>query len=70
MNYITNRIKILRDIKCLSGTQLAGKVGVTVPYIYMIENGQKTPSLRVANKIAKVLGETIEYVFGLDNEVA
>ena len=42
--------------KNLSQQALSEKVGVSREYISMIENGERTPSVDVAKKIAQELG--------------
>lgn len=58
-----NRVKELRIKKSLSQNSLAVKVGVTPKYISFIENGQRTPSLAVAEKLSFELGASIEDIF-------
>ncbi|RBQ17738.1 hypothetical protein DP939_22985 [Spongiactinospora rosea] len=45
-----------RDRRGMSTTALATRVGCTVRYIELVENGQRTPSLPMLREIAKVLG--------------
>lgn len=47
----------------LSQDQLASAVGVTQRYIGFIEAGDRTPSLKVAKKIADVLNSTVDDIF-------
>lgn len=58
-----NQMKILRDRENMTGTRLARKVGVTPSMIYMVENGQKNPSILLAYRIAQALNASIEDVF-------
>jgi putative transcriptional regulator len=58
-----NRMKILRDRENMTGTKLARKVGVTPSMIYMVENGQKNPSIMLAYRIAQALNASVEEVF-------
>ena len=58
-----NQMKILRDRESMTGTKLARKVGVTPSMIYMVENGQKNPSIMLAYRIAQALNASIEDVF-------
>ncbi len=58
-----NQMKILRDRENITGTRLARKVGVTPSMIYMVENGQKNPSIMLAYRIAQALNASIEDVF-------
>jgi transcriptional regulator with XRE-family HTH domain len=52
-------IKKARESAGLTQEQLANKVNVTKEYISYIENGHKTPSIALLQKIAKVLNTTI-----------
>lgn len=58
-----NQMKILRDRENMTGTKLARRVGVTPSMIYMVENGQKNPSIMLAYRIAQALNASIEDVF-------
>ncbi|CAG7594393.1 hypothetical protein PEPTYR26121_01766 [Peptoniphilus tyrrelliae] len=58
-----NKVKDKRIEKNLTQLELANLVGVTPKYIGFIENGERNPSLQVAQKIAEVLDSTIEDIF-------
>lgn len=58
-----NRVKDKRIEKNLTQLELANLVGVTPKYIGFIENGERNPSLQVAQKIAKILDSTIDDIF-------
>lgn len=58
-----NRVKDKRIEKNLTQLELANLTGVTPKYIGFIENGERNPSLRVAQKIAKVLDSTVDDIF-------
>jgi len=62
------RIKELRERHGLTQEVLAEKVGVTRQTILFLEKGKYNPSLRLAYKIARVFGVTIEDVFSLEDE--
>ena len=47
----------------MTGIKLAKIVGVSHAIIYMIENGDRNPSMKLAKKIADVLGKSIEEIF-------
>ena len=61
-----NKVKDKRIEKNLTQLELANLVGVTPKYIGFIENGERNPSLQVAQKIAEVLDSTIEDIFCYD----
>jgi len=60
---MNNNMKLLRDKENLTGTKLARKVGVTPSMIYMVENGQKNPSIMLGYQIAQALNSSVEDVF-------
>jgi putative transcriptional regulator len=62
------RIKELREKHGLTQQVLADKVGVTRQTILFLEKGKYNPSLRLAYKIARVFGVTIEDVFSFEDE--
>lgn len=48
-------VKKAREAKGIGQNALANETGVTQQYIWLIENGQRRPSVEVAKKIAEVL---------------
>lgn len=58
-----NKVKDKRIEKNLTQLELANLVGVTPKYIGFIENGERNPSLQVAQKIANALGYGIDDIF-------
>ncbi|WP_414627422.1 helix-turn-helix transcriptional regulator [Corynebacterium sp.] len=52
----------------MSQQELAEKVGVTRQTIANIEKGNYSPSVHLALAICKVLGKTVEEVFGDEQE--
>ena len=58
-----NKVKEMRKEKGWTQSELAIEVGVTPKYISFIESGERTPSLAVADKIAIVLGGTVDQIF-------
>jgi len=64
---LTNQIRRLRfDNGEMTQQALAEKVGVTRQTIIAIEQGNYTPSLTLAMKIARTFNKTVEEVFKLD----
>lgn len=59
-----NLIYTLRRNQKLSQEELAKKCGVSQQHIHWIETGQKSPSLKVAAKLAAALGVTIDELIG------
>ncbi|MCU4833936.1 transcriptional regulator [Bacillus thuringiensis serovar pingluonsis] len=58
-----NKIAELRKEKLISQEKLAAQVGLSRTYISEIENNKKQPSVKLAIKIAKVLGTSVESIF-------
>ena len=62
------RLRELRQAKGLSQEQLARQVGVSKGTIYRYETNLQEPSLRVAGRLARVLGTSLDYLGGLENQ--
>lgn len=60
MSDIAKRIKELRESLQISQSELARRIGVSQVSVSMYENGETTPKLVVAAKLASVLGVTCE----------
>lgn len=58
-----NKVKELRIKNNLSQQELSNLVGVTPKYIGFIENSERTPSLKIAKRIAEVFKLPIEDIF-------
>ena len=63
-------IYVLRHNLTLSQAQLAKKCNVTQQFIQQIENGKRTPSLKVAERIAQALGVTVDDLIKSDKNVS
>jgi len=55
-----NGLRVWREYRGLTQGKLAKAVGISVPYLCEIETNKKTPSLRTASKLAKVLELDLE----------
>ena len=53
---IGNKIKERRDVLGITQPDVAEMAGISVNTLYKIETGQANPTVRVLNKIAKILG--------------
>lgn len=56
-------VKTLRKEQGLTQEKLATKIGVSSAYVGFIEQGQRTPSVKTADKIARVLGIKLSELF-------
>jgi len=63
LKHDTNKLKDYRVRNGYTRSRLAEFLGVDRNYIYMIEAGHRTPSLKVSKKIADVLNTSIEDIF-------
>lgn len=64
----SNMVRKLRRWNELSQAELAKQVGVSRQTIANIERGNYSPSVHLALDICHVLGETVERVFGREQE--
>jgi DNA-binding XRE family transcriptional regulator len=55
-----NEIKVFRDLRMITQSELAKKVGVSKQYISSIEGDKIKGSKKILNKIAKVLNVNLE----------
>ncbi len=62
------RMKELRARHSLTQQQLADKVGATRMTMVFMEKGDYNPSLRLAHKVAKTLGTTIDDLFIFEDD--
>ena len=51
-----SRIREVRNMKHITQAELIGNISITIQYISLIELGEETPTLKVANEIAAALG--------------
>lgn len=59
----TNRLKVMRAERNWSQTDLAERLGVSRQTIQALEKGRYAPSLPLAFRIARLLGQPIEAIF-------
>jgi len=65
---VKTRIKEFRAKAGMTQEELARQVGVRRETIIFLEKGKYNPSLKLAYRVAKALGSTIEEVFTFDEE--
>lgn len=68
VKFMTNQIKELRQKLNLTQEILAQKVGIRRETLVFLEQGKYNPSLRLAYKVAKELGSSLEEVFSFKDE--
>lgn len=66
MNY-SERIKELRQNKCLSQMQLANKLNISQSAIAKWELGKTEPTASALISLSKFFGETTDYILGLED---
>lgn len=49
-------IRILREAKGYSMSEMARRCGVSTPFVSLVEKGDREPSLKVLRRMAKTLG--------------
>ncbi|KHO63277.1 putative transcriptional regulator [Thermoanaerobacter sp. YS13] len=57
------KLKELRKKYDLSVKDIANTVGISTSHYYKIEEGIRNPTLKIAKKIAEILGENVDEVF-------
>ncbi|MDR0905834.1 MAG: helix-turn-helix domain-containing protein [Oscillospiraceae bacterium] len=63
---IADRIKILRQQKAMTQSDLARRLGITRSAINAWELGISVPSTQYIVALAKLFGTTTDYIFGLN----
>ncbi|WP_343208600.1 helix-turn-helix transcriptional regulator [Anaerolentibacter hominis] len=63
-----NQIKALRRSRGLRQEDLAAALGVSRQTIIAIENNKYNPTLELAMKLARFLGQPVETIFTLEDE--
>ena len=57
-----NGIKVWREFRGVSQTELAGQAGISVPYLSQLETNKRKGSLAVLSAIARVLKVSLETI--------
>lgn len=58
-----NKISALRAKKKISQSRLAGLAKISRTHLSDIENNKAKPSVDIAQRISKALGEKVEHIF-------
>jgi len=58
-----NNIRELREAAGMTQGELAGRAGVSRPYLSNVENGAAEPTVKKAAAIARALGVTVDELF-------
>lgn len=66
---LCNRLRAAREAQGLTQAQLAETIGVSRKTINTVENGVFVPSTLIALKLASALGEPVESLFCLVEEI-
>ena len=61
-----SRIREVRKMKHITQAELIGNISIMIQYISLIELGEETLPLKVANEIAAALGTCMYEIFDLD----
>lgn len=65
MNDFSDRLRHLRRTQKLSQKKLAMLTGVSQPYIAELEQGLKSPSIEVLQKLCDALGCSADFLLGI-----
>lgn len=64
---IGKRIRNLREKKGMSREEFAKRLGLSYWAVSKYENGERNPDAETLNKIADILGVTVDYLLGRNN---
>ena len=59
------RLKELRQLKCLTQSELAGLLGISSSSVGMYEQGRREPDIALINKICETFSVTSDYLLGM-----
>lgn len=62
MNTIGQKITALREGKCMTKTELANKLDVSVQFLTMIEHGRKNPPIWMLARLSEIFGVTVDEI--------
>lgn len=58
-----NMVKLYRTQLKMTRRELSAQTGLSMSYVYFIENGERNPTITVACKIAHVLQQSLDVLF-------
>ncbi|MGB9860589.1 MAG: helix-turn-helix domain-containing protein, partial [Moorellaceae bacterium] len=61
-----NRIKKLRELRGITGPELAEKLGISTQYLYDLENGHRRLHEGLIKKLCEIFGVSADYLLGID----
>jgi putative transcriptional regulator len=61
-------IKVARAEKDMTQAELAAKVGISRQTMNAIEQGEYNPTIKLCRAICRVLGKSLDELFGEENE--
>ena len=67
MNKLKERLRYVLKVKQISQKELARKIGMSQGVVNNYCTGKREPTLDVLVKICKELGESADYLLGLEN---
>ena len=67
MDNLGNRITDLLEARKMTQRDLARKVGISDATMSRYINNERTPDVVICNNIAKVLGVTVDFLLGKEN---
>jgi len=67
MSKLPERLKELREEKCLTQIQFCKQINVSQPTVARWESGERVPSLEVLISLAKFFDCSLDYLVGLED---
>ena len=64
LQMVGSRLRAARQFRRLTGEQLAEKIGIAVDSLRHIENGVRSPSFQLIERISDILDVSLDYLAG------
>ena len=55
-------IRILRDARALSASEVAKRAGISLPYLSLVETGRRSPSIEKLRSLSDALGVPTDFL--------